>query len=107
MFWSYCTEIRAPGLEPSTTCVFTGRLKMLLVSSGFTVLLRILEKQIHFFRVNSPESGLQPSSEELIYRFMEMFETEGISRKFPEWELHPQNRGLAHYSLEGKGKSNA
>lgn len=76
---------------------------MLLVSSGFTVLFRILKKQTHFFGVHSPESALQPSSEELIYRFMEMFEIEGIGRKFPEWELHPQNQGASSLLPGGEG----
>lgn len=44
------------------------------VSSGFTEPLRSPEKQAHFSRVNSPESSLQPSSEELIYRSMELHE---------------------------------
>lgn len=68
---------------------------MLLVSSGFAVLFRIPEKQAHFFRVNSLESGLSPSSEELIYRFMKMFGTgDGhVGRKFPEQELHPRIQG--------------
>lgn len=74
---------------------------MFLVSGGFTVLFRIPEKHAQFLRVNSPESGLQPSSKVLIYRLMEMFETgEGsVSR---EWELHRQNQGLAQLSLERK-----
>lgn len=82
---------------------------MLLVSSGFTVLFRIPEKQAHFFRVNSPESGLSPSSEELIYRFMKMFETgEGhVGRKFPAQELHPQIQGSwlsTHWKVAAKIK---
>lgn len=41
---------------------------MLLVSGGFTVLLRISEKQAQFFGVNSTESGLQPfSPQELMH----------------------------------------
>lgn len=78
---------------------------MLLASSGSTVLFRIPEKQAHFFRVNSPESGLQFSSEKLIYRFMEMFETgEGsMGRKFPEWKLHLQSQGVSS-ALPGGGR---
>lgn len=78
---------------------------MSLVSSGFTVPFRIPEKQAHCFRVHSPESGLQPSSEELIYRFMEMFETgEGsMGRKFPEWELHPWSQGASTTLTGGEG----
>lgn len=82
---------------------------MLLVSSGFAVLFRIPEKQAHFFRVNSLESGLSPSSEELIYRFMKMFGTgDGhVGRKFPEQELHPRIQGgwLAQHILEGDSKN--
>lgn len=76
---------------------------MLLVSSGFAILFSVPEKQAHFFRVDSPESGLSPSSEELIYRFMKMFETgDGhVGRKFPEQELHPQIQGdLAQHTLD-------
>lgn len=78
---------------------------MLWVSSGSIVPFRIPEKQAHFFRVNSPESGLQPSSEKLVYRYMEMFETgeSSMGRKFPDWELHPQSQGVSS-TLPGGGR---
>lgn len=72
---------------------------MFLVSGGFT------EKQAQFFRVNSSESGLQPFSEQLIYRFMKMFET-GEGSVSGKWESSLQTRGLAQHSLgrEAVGK---
>lgn len=71
---------------------FAGGLEMFLVPGGFT------EKRAQFFRVDSPESGLQPFSEELIYRFMKMFET-GQGSVSGKWESTLRTRGLAQRSL--------
>lgn len=101
----YCNKSPWFGAIYYLRYVFAGGLKILLASSGSAVLFRVPEKQTHFFRVNSPESGLQSSSEKLIYRFMEMFETgEGsMGRKFPEWELHLQSQGVSSV-LPGGGR---
>lgn len=105
-----CFGLTVLKLEPLTYSrplvnVFTGGLKMLLVSSDFATLFRIPEKRAQFFRVNSQESGLQHSPEELIHRLVEMFETGAVSmgRKFPEWELHPQNQGVHSLLSGGEG----
>lgn len=75
----------------------------MLVSSGFTVPFKSAD--LNFFKVNSPESGLLPFSEELIYRFMEMFEMgeSCVGKKFPEWELHPQSQGTGSALTREKG----
>lgn len=65
---------------------------MFLVSGGFT------EKRAQFFRVDSPESGLQPFSEELICRFTKMFEA-GEGSMSGKWESTLKTRGLAQHSL--------
>lgn len=68
-----------------------------------------LRSKLTFSEPTSPESGLSPSPEELIYRFMKMFETgEGhVGRKFPVQELHPQiQRGWlsTHWEVAAKIK---